>query len=346
MKPRKALILSPKATAAIQAYLGLAGTNEIAVGVLRDGVGYYTSDGVSETARFDIGSISKTFTAQLILGLVCDGKLSLDTTVDAYLPLRAGRYPTIAQLLTHTAGYHHLTPIEITVPKLLTKRYAVKNPYRGANTARVLAALSRRNHTKPRNPYGYSDFSYAILAAVAERVTGQPFSELLHHLIREEYGLQSTEAYPTAPRIPVYLGGRPLKAWHWDKHNPYIAGGGVVSTLEDMLRYAAIQLEATTPSVLASQRLHPPSFSPKSNIGTCLGWHTYKKSDQLWHVGGVGTFRASMIVNRRLGCAVVVLGNAKGKRSANVHYIAKLLYSELKKKRVVLTTEHDRSRTV
>ena len=41
-----------------------------------------------------------------------------------------------------------------------------------------------------------------------------------------------------------------------------------------------------------------------------------------------------MILNQHLGCAVIVLGNAKGKKSANVHYLAKLLYSELKKNKL------------
>ena len=330
------IVFSQKALGTIDAYLGRSSTNEVAIGIIfKDkSVGYYTSDGVTETSRFDVGSISKTFTAQIILGLVCEGRLSLDDTADAYLPLRRGKYPTIAQLLTHTAGYGHLTPLEITLPRLIAKRYILKNPYRDVDEAEVLKALSRRGRARAHNKYGYSDFAYAILAMIAERVTGEPFFELLDRLIKEEYRLHSSEAYPAAPRVTTYLGGKPIEAWDWDRDNPYIAGGGVVSTLEDMMKYAKIQLESNAPAVLASQRVYPQSFSQSGNIGTCLGWHTYKKSNQLWHVGGVGAFRSSMIINRRLGCAVVVLGNAKGGRSANVHYLAKLLYSELKKKRI------------
>lgn len=67
-----------------------------------------------------------------------------------------------------------------------------------------------------------------------------------------------------------------------------------------------------------------------------MGWHTYKKSNQLWHVGGVGTFRTSVILNKQLRIGVAVLGNAKGKSSANAHYIAKMLYSELKSNKIDL----------
>lgn len=61
-----------------------------------------------------------------------------------------------------------------------------------------------------------------------------------------------------------------------------------------------------------------------------IGWHTYKKSNQLWHVGGVGTFRSSIIVNKKKKCGDVILRNALGKKGANLHYLAKMIYSELK----------------
>lgn len=328
---------SPKAAKSIQAFLDRSETNEIAIGIIGKGVGYYTSGGVSEESRFDIGSISKTFTAQVILRLVSEGKLSLEDTADRYLPLKKGKYPTIAQLLTHTAGYGHLTPVEITVPHLLAKGYASKNLYRRVDRKRVLAALSRRKRTKACNRYGYSDFAYAILALIAEEILQQPFCEIMNRYLTEELGLANTEAYPTADRVAVYQGKKLLKPWTWEQDNPYMAGGGVVSTLADMVSYARVQLTDTRPFLLSAQTVHAPSFSAKSNIGTCFGWHTYKKSNQLWHVGGVGMFRSSMIVNRHLGYGVVVLGNASGGRSANVHYIAKLLYSELKKKRIRIT---------
>ena len=73
-----------------------------------------------------------------------------------------------------------------------------------------------------------------------------------------------------------------------------------------------------------------------SHIPHTIPAATDKRSNQLWHVGGVGTFRTSIIVNKKLRLGVVVLGNAKGRASANAHYIAKMLYSELKSKRINL----------
>lgn len=336
MERKSNISFSRKAFTSIQKYLDRSPTNGIAVGIIfRDGSeGCFFSDGVDTHTLFDIGSVSKTFTALLVLGLAEEGKLSLEETVDKYIPLPKGKYPKIINLLTHTAGYGHLTPAEITVPALLAKRYIRANLYRHADKDKVISALAARNKAKTGCGYGYSDFAYAVLAVAAENITGTPFHILLDDMIKNKLSLKNTTAFPVSPRRQVFLRGKELSPWEWDKNNPYIAGGGMVSNLEDMLAYAKIQLQSDMPQVIASQKIYTPSFSKNSNIGTCLGWHTYKKSNQLWHVGGVGAFRTSVIINRRLGYAVVVLGNAKGGRSANVHYIAKLIYSELKKKHI------------
>ena len=262
------LQFSGKAFESIDRFLNRSPKNVLAVGVIfKDkSWGCYFSEGISSQTRFDIGSISKTFTAQLILKLVNQGKISLDASVDRYLPLPKGVYPSIRNLLTHTAGYGHLTPWEITLPALLTKRYTRANPYRWADGNAVIRALSRRNRFKDHGTYGYSDFAYGVLAVVAERVTGEPFHALLTQLIREDYGLDHTEAYPTAPRCPVFAGNREIEPWHWDKTNPYIAGGGVVSTLEDMLQYAKIQIESHLPQVLQGQQLYEPSLSAQQRV--------------------------------------------------------------------------------
>lgn len=339
LESRHKIVFSKKASLSIESYLNRADTNEIAIGIIKNGSGYYTSKGISEKSLFDIGSISKTFTAQIILNLAEEGKLDLDDTVDSYLSLKRGQYPKIRQLLTHTAGYRHLTPVEITLPHLMTKGYSRKNVYRGIDSSRVLSALSRRNHAKSSNRYHYSDFSYAILALVAEKILCKPFSEIMNQWLLEECGLENTYAHPVFDRVPIYGRFKKIKAWEWEKNNPYMAGGGIVSSLEDMMRFANQQILSEKNYILSSQSVYELSFSDKSDIGTCLGWHTYKKSDQLWHVGGVGLFRASVIINRKRGCAVVVLGNAKGGKSANVHYLAKLLYGDLKRNKTYISKD-------
>ena len=321
-----------KVTNSINKYLSLSKNQSLTAGFYRGGRLYVISNEANPLDCFyDIGSISKTVTAHLILSLVGQGRLQLDKSVCEYLNLPNGSYPTIYELLTHTAGYGHLTPREITVPALLSHGYARKNIYESCTKETVLKCLSKRK-SKGSHGYSYSDFPFAILAVVAEEVTGKSFSELIENFVQNELGMKSTViSMPESSRHPLSAyGKRTLDFWHWNRNNPYIAGGGLVSNVEDMLTYIAKQIESTAPYITEAHRICENSLSDKRNLAACIGWHTYKKSNQLWHVGGVGTFRSSVVLNRKRKIGVIVLGNSKGVASANVHYLAKMLYSEMK----------------
>ena len=175
----------------------------------------------------------------------------------------------------------------------------------------VVKCLARRKNRKSRG-YSYSDFPYAILAVVAERVTGEQFSTLFERFVQNELQMKNTVI--TAPehlrQPPAVLGERTIDFWKWEKDNPYIAGGGLVSNVEDMLAYISLQTESDAPYITVAHQICKNSVSPKRNIATCIGWHTYTNSNQLWHVGGVGTFRSSVIVNQKRKIDVV-LGHSK-----------------------------------
>jgi CubicO group peptidase (beta-lactamase class C family) len=322
----------PKVAKCISKFLSISDNQSLTVGFYHRGRTYVMSNHSDPLSlSYDVGSISKTMTAHLILKLVHDGLISLDGCVSDYIDLPRGSYPTVYELLTHTAGYGHLTPAEITVPALLRHGYARRNIYEGCTSDTVVKCLSRRKNRK-KGDYSYSDFPFAILAVIAERVTGKRFSELIESFVQNELNMKRTVvSIPDGLRTPpAALGGRTIDFWHWESDNPYIAGGGLVSNVEDMLTYIKAEIESREPYITDAHRLSPETVSDKRNLAMCIGWHTYKKSNQLWHVGGVGTFRSSIIINKKRRMGVVVLGNSKGIASANVHYLAKMLYSEMK----------------
>lgn len=333
--------LRPKSAEKINRYLALSEHNRLTIGLYKKGICYVLGNSGDNGLFYDIGSVTKTLTAHLVLKLYKDNKLDINKTVDNYLPLKKGKYPTVYQLLTHTAGYHHLTPIEVTLPPLITRGYARKNPYENCSVKTVINCLERRRFKKAKARYGYSDFASAILAAVAEAVTKTPFATLFEDFINNDLGLKETviELSSQKRNPPAAKGKKLLPFWVWKRGNPYIAGGGVVSNIGDILKYLTLQIESDEPYITLAHSVCQTSGIKKDNHLMCMGWHTYKKSNQLWHVGGVSTFRSSLIFNKRLRLGVAVLGNAKGKTSANAHYIAKMLYSELKNNRICLNEE-------
>ena len=331
----------PKVRACIDRYLSLSDKYALTLGLYHCGE-LYAFGSAPDTLSFeyDIGSVSKTVTAHLILHLQELGLLNINKSVSCYLDLPSEDYPTVYELLTHTAGYGHLTPVEITLPSLIGHGYARKNVYESCTCKEVMRSLKVRKR-KRNAKYGYSDFAYAILALIAERVTHTPFAELLENFLINELDMKHTviEADPTSRRPRSAIGKQTVDFWKWHRDNPYIAGGGLVSNIEDMLKYVSMQIESSAPFINKAHTLCTASLSNGKNEAMCIGWHTYKKSNQLWHVGGVGTFRSSVIFNKCRSIGVVVLGNAKGISSANVHYLAKMLYSEIKINKIDFSKE-------
>ena len=230
----------------VDRYLALSEQQSLTVGFYRRGEWYVFGNHAPDAAlMYDIGSISKTVTAHLILRLVEEGRLELSRRISDYLELTGDDYPTLYELLTHTAGYGHLTPATVTVPALFRHGYARKNIYDGCTAQTVLRCLSV-NRGKRGAGYSYSDFPYAILAVVAERVTGIPFADLFEDFVQNDLNMKHTVIdLPPEDRQPKAMQGRRvLRYWHWERSNPYIAGGGLVSNAGDMLTYLSLQIES------------------------------------------------------------------------------------------------------
>ncbi len=321
----------------MESYLSLSDKQSLSVGFYVGGQQYIIDFNNNESElSYDIGSVSKTVTAHLILSLKERGLVELSSPVSDYLDLKKGSYPTLYELLTHTAGYGHQTPLELTLPMLLRHRYSFRNPYENAEKCDVIKALERRNGKNKTHTYSYSDFPYAILALVAESVTGRHFSSLIGEFVKNDLGLSNTFVMRKTNIPPAIYRKKEIPYWKWNDDSPYLAAGGMVSNIYDMLDYVTLQTESEKSFITEGHKICESSFRDGESVGTTLSWHTYKNSDQLWHVGGVSTFRSSLIANRCRRLGVAVLGNSKGKRYANVHYIAKMLYSELKLKKVEL----------
>jgi D-alanyl-D-alanine carboxypeptidase len=175
--------------------------------IFRDGTAWTGTSGFADIAGkvpvaadtgFAIGSVSKTYTAALILSLADEGRLSLDASARSYLPdaKKLNARITVRQLLDHTSGlddYFLHPPID---KALQARRSAVWTP------ARTLKYVGKA-YFPPGRGWHYSNTNYLFLGLIAERVTGTTVAEALRTRFLDPNGLEDTwyqaiEKAPTA----------------------------------------------------------------------------------------------------------------------------------------------------
>lgn len=158
---------------------------------------------VTADTAFALASVSKTFTAALIMALRDEGKIGLDTPVVRYLPaLPVDRRITIRQLLDHTSGLRDFF-LDARIDKaLLTDRGRVWD------AARSLRYVGRP-YFKPGKGWHYSNTNYLILGLLAERVGGAPLGDQLQARFFGPLGLTHTfDQVDAKPAGPVAHGYR------------------------------------------------------------------------------------------------------------------------------------------
>lgn len=220
--------------------------------------------------RFPIASISKMFTAALIMQLVDDARLGLDQTVQTVLTdidlsglhvvngVDYGPTLTVRDLLHQTSGLadYYEGGIAADLKNGLDQSYDLRDVLRMAKALPPQAApASGKSY--------YSDTNYQILGAVIEAVTGQTYNQALRSRICDPLGMAQTEVLQgTCVGLPVYHKNRQLNV-------PQIltsmtADGGIISTLDDMLIFlrAFIEGRLFEPKNAVHMRDWNPLFFP------------------------------------------------------------------------------------
>ncbi len=143
-----------------------------------------TEKPITSDTRFRIGSITKTFTAVLILQAIEEKKLTLDDKLGTYYPaVKNAMTITIEQLLKHRSGIVNFTEIDST--------YKWEEEYH--NQEAFLAYISnRKSDFAPGSAYAYSNTNYALLAFILEKVYQLPFALILEKKICQPLGLKNT----------------------------------------------------------------------------------------------------------------------------------------------------------
>jgi CubicO group peptidase (beta-lactamase class C family) len=258
----------------------------------------------------NIGSVTKQFTAMSIMMLAERGKLSYDDPASKYIPelSRSANFSqvTLRQLLNHTSGIPDYGDLGIDDS--------------GLSQQGLIAALVMKDDlpAKPGLKYQYSNPGYALLAIVAERVSGKRFGEFLEQEIFAPLGMSNTFIYDSpAKRNPLTAVGYGQFGQVDDGGPTAIPGdGGIYSTVDDLFKWD----QALYTEKLVHQSTLAEAFTPgKVQQGTStygFGWNIEEDSGgkYLWHTGSNAGFRA--FISRRLANRVTVIiltnkGNSK-----------------------------------
>jgi D-alanyl-D-alanine carboxypeptidase len=191
------------------------------------GRSYVATAGVrrpSADQRFRIGSVTKTFTATIVLQLAAEGRLRLSDTLERYLPgmVPGGEGITIRQLLNHRSGLANVTDYTRWL-----ERASGSPSTRPIDVLRF--AASHPLTFQPGSQWRYSNTNYVALGLVIESATGHAYRQELEQRILEPLGLESTEL-PRTRLVPDLDD---------DGENPNVpwAAGAVVSNAEDLATF-------------------------------------------------------------------------------------------------------------
>ena len=203
--------------------------------------------------KFRLASVSKQFTAMLIMQLVAENKLALEVPISTYLPTYPkahGDLVHIHHLLTHTSGIPNYTSFP-------GYRDMMRNPMKPGEIVRVFADSSLQ--FTPGERFQYSNSGYVLLGVIIEKITGKSYEQVLQEKILTPLNMKHTghDHHETIlkNRAQGYYrqGGRYVHANYIDMSVAYTAGG-LYSTVEDLYRWdQALYTEKLLPKVYRDQ---------------------------------------------------------------------------------------------
>lgn len=307
-----------------QQYLQQRKSVGLAVGIIRSGQVYLQGFGqrdrtsgaqVDEYTEFEIGSITKVFTAEMAQVLADRNILHWDDLLAE--SLEPGCAPTtddgttLLSLATHTSGYPRMPK------RLLDSMHHDCNPYADIKPEWYCNYI--RNADDKKKPdvqkYGYSNIGFSLLANALEWKTSKKYEQLLRELICNPLGMTHTgTGRSSSNNIATGYDLRGYRTCPWDF--PVMYGCGAIrSNIRDMVRFAAANLSDQKKSA-SLRTTQEQVYSTGPGEGIAKGWHIDElsgKSDGIgkiiWHNGGTGGFRSYIGLVPGSRTAVVVLAN-------------------------------------
>ncbi len=314
-------VTAARITAAVAGALTSQGAPSAAVAVVRDGTTIYVrAFGLRDVARstpadartrYEIGSITKQFTAAAILQLKEAGKLALDDPLAEYVPsFPHARRITLRQLLDQTSG----------LPNYTDAKDFVRRAGEPGSLAEIEAMIAGPLHFTPGTKWEYSNSNYIALGRVIEVVSGMRYRDYMQTHIFTPLGMTHTTWIADEPHLRDFA----IPYWHGrENHAPLApsppfgerwagAAGAIVSTAGDMALWdeALAAGRVVSPSDLKLMQT-PGTLANGTPTDYGFGWliDTFDGEPRIWHNGGTFGSSSSNMLFPRQHLDVIVLEN-------------------------------------
>lgn len=302
-----------------------AGSPGCALGVMRDGeLAYAKGYGlanvelgvpITPATVFDLGSVSKQFTALAVVLLARDGKLSLDDEIQKYLPEipRYSRPVTVRHLLHHTSGIRDYID-------LLFWSGALEESVTGDREALAILARQRAPNFAAGAEYLYSNSGYFLLSVIVRRASGRSLRQFAVERIFAPLGMRHSFFLDNhAEIVPGKAGSYAPAAPPRDRFQLALANweqtgdGGVQTTVEDLLQWERNWSSGAVGGHAAIHELETRGvLNDGKRIRYALGLNvdsSYRGLRRISHGGSWAGFRAQLTRFPEQGTAIATLCN-------------------------------------
>jgi CubicO group peptidase (beta-lactamase class C family) len=287
----------------------------------------------STDTKFMIGSISKPITATLMLILVQKGLVSLDKTLDDYLPEfknKPAAKVTISQLLSHTSGMPNYDIIKDFFPRFSRQNFS-REDYIKVYRDSALAFMPGTRHM-------YSSWGYFTLGYIIEKVTGKSYEQAMKDEIFDKVKMHNSGSYFHTQIVPKrasgydYGLGNYLSADFRDQSNT-MGTGDIYTTVDDLFKFHIALADNSLLSKELTEKMFTPGMRP-ARYG--YGWFNqnfrYTTTDSVtanYHLGSTEGFIAFMIrIPETNSMAVILCNSAPTDYFSIIKNILKVLYDK------------------
>lgn len=280
--------------------------------------------------RFLIGSVTKNFTAALILQLMEEGKVDVQAPMSTYLPdypAEVGDRVTVHHLLTHSSGI----PSYTSLPEFQTE--IVGNPQEPEDLIDYVKDLPLE--FEPGTEFRYNNSGYVLLGMIVEAVTGEPWAEVLRARILDPLGLETAGVFDSREIVPDLADGyrsTPAGYVHaspWNMTAAYAAGAMYARPRDLYVWDRALADERVFEDAATYDLFYGPHLD-----GYGYGWFVknIEVGDEsvriIEHGGGLDGFVTGFRRFPAAGHLIVVTDNTMGEVPALVDGITQILYGE------------------